>query len=86
MWAAAHWQLMIVPTCCILTEAWSRKIERRSPADVPVVKSKYVFYVSSWLRARACVAALMVFTVYSLHYVCVLLRLHWCARRMEAQM
>lgn len=26
------------------------------------------------------------FTVDSLHYVCVLLRLHWCARCMEAQM
>lgn len=25
MWVATYWQLLIVPTCCILTEAPNRK-------------------------------------------------------------
>lgn len=58
MWAATYWQLLIVPTCCILTEAPNRKNSLDdSRQQMYRVKLKPLFLKS-------------VFMAYGLVYVC----------------
>lgn len=50
MWAATYWQLLIVPTCCILTEAPKGKIHWVTVASrCTVVKLKPLFVKSVFM-------------------------------------
>lgn len=89
MWAATYWQLVIVPTCCILTGRRVGKLASLGD-DRQQMCPKMKMFSESVFRAYGLVCVCVCgwidgYRVYTLCYVCVLLSLYSCTTRTEVQ-